>query len=64
MTDQLIIVNGEGHFWQGWKFTPEYPDAKLFTRLAEAKAIASVIRRHRSAKVVAGYGLETEKVMA
>lgn len=57
------ILNRNYRFWNGYKFVAEFPDAKAFKSLAEAKATCSVISRREPAQITYDYGLDTETVV-
>jgi hypothetical protein len=59
----FTILNIDGKFWNGYKFVSEYPEARLFQRLPEARAVASVIARRQPARVYADYGLDSQAVI-
>lgn len=59
---QYVVRSAKG-LWNGYRWTTEYPEARLFSSTFEPRAIVRVCEFHGTkAEVVADYGLETERV--
>lgn len=59
----VIMHEWSGTFWTGAGFSPEYPDAALFTSKREAKKELKAISQNEAIAIVEDYGLESQRVL-
>ncbi len=57
------VVSRGGRFWNGYKFVDNFRDAKSFKRLAEAKAVCSVLSRVQATSIYYDYDEESETLV-
>lgn len=59
----IIIHDDTGFFWTGSGWSAEYPDAKLYKSMAQAKAAANLRTTPTSnVRIMKNYGYENEEM--